>query len=191
MTYALLHQHCQSLSPYIKRCVIYDRILALTGINRIVHVRMGLDTSSCRGLYLSARNTDHQLVKQLGGHVIVTARGLSKVMDRFIFIKELMHVFDDPKEATDNGDAFEELLGEFTKPQKANLSPQMESEIDCYWMATSVLCPDAARLQFKQQFAHDPDCLPKIAKEAGIPGSYMPSLFEQHYETTVAAILAK
>src|SRR5437879_1966679 len=32
-------------------------------------------------------------IKQNGGYVIVTARGLSPVWERFIFIKELMHIY--------------------------------------------------------------------------------------------------
>src|SRR5258706_6497350 len=116
MTYVDLHQHCSGLSPYIKRKAIYECVLKIKGIRRVAHVIMDLDIASCRGLYLSSRNTNPPFVRQNGGHVIATARGLSPVWQRFVFLKELMHVFDDPGEATDSGDVFEHLLAEFTQP---------------------------------------------------------------------------
>ena len=89
----------------------------------------------------------------------MTARGLSPVWERFIFIKELTHIFDDPTEATDSGDAFENLLSEFTQQTNDRWSPQMESEIDCFWMAANVMCPGESRKTLKARFEADPSQL--------------------------------
>lgn len=191
MTYVDLHQHCSGLEPYIKRAAIYDGVLKIKGIQRVAHVIMDLDPTVCRGLYLSARNTNHPFVRQNGGHVIATARGLTPVWQRFVFIKELMHVFDDPDEATDSGDAFENLLSEFTQPSAAKWSPQMEAEIDSFWMATSVICPEPSRKELATRVLDDPTQLQVIAKEVGIPDTIVARLFSATYEQTITNLLAK
>jgi Zn-dependent peptidase ImmA (M78 family) len=191
MSYVDLHQHCCGLNPYIKRKAIYEKVLKIKGVSRVAHVIMELDTTSCRGLYLSSKNTNHPFVRQNGGHVVVTARGLSSVWQRFVFLKELMHVFDDPDEATDSGDAFERLLAEFTQPTPTQgWSPQMEAEIDSFWMATNLICPQKARDSLRSR-ASDPDELPKIAKEVGIPESHVQYLFAANYEQIIAEIIEK
>jgi Zn-dependent peptidase ImmA (M78 family) len=192
MSYAELHGRCQGLQPYIRRGTIYQHVLDIKGIERVVHVRMGLDTSSCRGLYLSARNTDHPFVRQNGGHVIITARGLSPLWDRFIFIKELMHIFDDPAEATDNGDAFERLLSELTnQTSDARWSPQMEAELDCFWMAAAVICPRQTRLELKARYEADPSTLNVIAEEIGMPAHSVAHLLSPYFDVAMQKIIGQ
>jgi hypothetical protein len=119
-------------------------------------------------------------------------QALPKVWQRFVFLKELMHVFDDPDEATDTGDAFERLLAEFTQPDTADQrSPQMESEIDSFWMATNVMCPQNSRAALRDRALNDPEQLPIIAKEIGIPDSYVGYLFAPNYEEIISKIIAK
>lgn len=191
MSYVELHGRCQGLQPYIKRGTIYQHVLDIRGIARVTHVRMGLDTSSCRGLYLSAQNTDHPFVRQNGGHVIITARGLSPLWDRFIFIKELMHIFDDPVEATDSGDAFERLLTELTTQSAEKWSPQMEAEIDCFWMAAAVMCPTERRADCKKRYEQDPSQLDKIVEEIGMPAHSVVHLLSPTFDNMMKKILGQ
>lgn len=150
---------------------------------------MSLDTSSCRGLYLSARNTDHPFARQNGGHVIITARELSPLWERLIFIKEPMYIFDDPSEATDTDDAFEKLLSEFSAQSAEKWSPQMEAEIDCFWMVSALMCQPDARLAYKKRYDDDPSQLDKIVEELGMPQHSVAQLLSSRFDAAMQKIL--
>ena len=127
--------------------------IALEGVSRVAHVRRIWTLAVAVGC--TFLREIHPFVKQ-NGYVVVTARGLPPVWDRFIFLKELMHIFDDADEATDSGDAFENLLAEFTQHTHTPWSPQMEAEIDSFWMAANAMCPEQSRLELKVRFEADP-----------------------------------
>jgi len=182
VSYQALYAHCQTLTPHIHRNEIRDKAKALTGVASLAVMKTGLDVAFCRGFYLSARNTEHRLVIQHGGHVIILAReGLNRCWERFVFIKELMHLFDDPEEATDTGDQFEKLLAEFMAPGAAGRSPQMNSEIKCFWMALGVLCPEPNRLEFQAEREKGQIDDYSIALRLRIPEQYVPSLFHPEF----------
>jgi hypothetical protein len=183
MAYSDLYEHCQTLSPRIKRNAIRDKVLALTGVERITHVRTTLDVAKTRGFYLSASNRDHRLVQQCGTHVVVTARGLEQNEERFIYIKELMHLFDRVDAATDSGDKFEVQLNEFA-PTK-DRSPQGVAEIVCFYRALSCICPETHRkdYQSKREDGRIDDYA--ISLEVGLPLYYVPRLFSGGYTDIV------
>jgi hypothetical protein len=56
------------------------------------------------------------LVQQVGSDVIVTARGINYCWERFVFVKEFLHAFDDPRAAADNGDTFDTQLQDLSGP---------------------------------------------------------------------------
>lgn len=189
MGYRRLYEQCQNFHPAISRRDIYPLVLAETGLNRIRHVITTLDTSVCRGIYLSARNEEARLVQQVGGTVIVTARGMNYCWTRFVFVKELMHAFDNPKSAADNGEAFDTQLQDLSGPA-TTLSPQGEAEYLSFWMALGVLCPEATRLALQERlFAKQTDHY-AIALELRIPELYVPLLFEARYRTLINSLTA-
>lgn len=151
MTYKKIYQHCQGFTTPVRRNLVRDELLKITGVRRLMVVKTGLDVSTCRGFYLSARNTDHPFVKQVGGHVVVLARDQEPAWDRLVFVKEALHLLDDPIEATDSGDELEAQLNELTGPGNPIRSPQMKAELQCYWMALSLLCPETRRQEFIKQ----------------------------------------
>jgi hypothetical protein len=188
MSYAALYASCQSVPPHISRGFLYDHVLTLTGVPRIRHFRTTLDVSSCRGFYLSARNTQHPFVQQAGARVIVTARGLNRCWERFVYVKELMHSFDDPSESTDTGERFEELLGEIMGP----ISPenvQGLAEVNCFWMALGVLCPEPVRQAFHADREAGRIDDYSIALKLLIPQGYVPRLFEPRYSDNLAHLI--
>jgi hypothetical protein len=187
MGYRQLYEQCQNLQPAVSRRKIYPLVLAETGLNGIRHVTTTLDTTVCRGLYLSARNKEARLVQQVGGTVIVTARGMNYCWTRFVFVKELMHAFDNPKAAADNGDAFDTQLQDLSGPA-TTLSPQGEAEYLSFWMALGVLCPEATRLAFHDRLAAKQIDHYAIALELRIPEQYVPLLFEARYKTLIASL---
>jgi hypothetical protein len=163
-------------------------VLALTGINRVRHFRTGLDTAVCRGFYLSAQNADNHFVRIAGGRVVVTARGLNRCWERFVYIKELMHLFDKGDSATDTGDAFDALLSEFIAPGATASSKQMESEAIAFWRALAAFCPEKLRLELKDERDHNRIDDYAIALRLRIPEQYVPCLFDQNYERTMTVI---
>jgi hypothetical protein len=190
MGYSDLYDFCQDLAPAIKRGLIYDRTLAASGVNTVRHFRAGMDIAACRGFYLSARNTEHPFVKQTGQRVIVTARGLNRCWERFVFVKELMHLFDDPKEAADTGDKFEQLLADFG-PGSPTQSVQMESELKCFWRALAALCPEKERLAFQKAKVEGSIDNYAIALKLRIPEQYVPRLFLPNYLQIVQLLTDK
>lgn len=151
-----------------------------------------MDISVCRGMYLSAQNTNNRFVQQHGNHVIVLARELKEnyCWSRFIFIKELMHLFDDPKEATDSGDAFDKLLSELSGPGTES-SYQFQSELKCFWMALAAFCPEENRREFEKQRADGHIDNYGIALQLRIPEQYVPRLFENRYRVIIDQLISE
>jgi hypothetical protein len=192
MTYKDLFQHCEDLTPYIKRNVIRDKVQQLTGI-KIKIVKTTMDTRFCRGMYFSSRNKSARIVQQIGANVVVLPReGNNECWERFVEVKEYMHVFDSVDEATDTGEEFDALLKEFTSAENVQRSEQMNGEIKAFWRAMAVLCPDKQRTAIiaerKARGAEFTDLA--VALRLKIPEAYVPSLFEPWYEDNLAQILA-
>jgi hypothetical protein len=190
MGYRELYQRCQGFGPQVSRRKVYPETLALAGNNKIRHFKTTLDMTVCRGMYVSAQNTKAKFVQQAGSCVVVTARELNHCWERFVFIKELMHAFDNPAEATDSGDAFDTLLQELSGPSgPSGTSPQTESEFKCFWMALGVLCPENQRLDYAQRLNANQIDDYAIALELRIPKAYVPRLFEPRYKTNIEHLI--
>jgi len=190
MGYKDLYNFSQSLEPTISRRKLYLKVCELSGIQVIKTVKTTLDEEITRGFYLSAANTDHHLVRLMGGHVIVLSRALNYCWERFVYTKELMHVFDDPKEASDTGDAFEAQLDELSGPAGPSPSPQYNAEILAFWKALAVLCPESDRKAFREQRRRGQIADYDIALKLRIPERYVPRLFESRYDRILKDILS-
>lgn len=191
MSYGELYDYCQKQNPHISRDLIRDKVLQLTGVNRISVVKSAMEIEVCRGYFLSARNTDHQFVRQHGTHVIVLARGMNRCWDRFVYIKwdrfvyikELMHLFDQDAEKTGTAEEFDrqltELFGGPLTPD--NASPQIISENKAFWMALGALCPESARQECKGLI--DKELIDEygIALKLRIPQQYVNRLFQENF----------
>ena len=179
--FAELYNHCQDFDPKISRKIIQKKALELTGIPRVAVVKSGLDITQCRGLYYSASNTEARIVQQLGCNVIVLARALNYCWERFVYTKELMHVFDADDAKTATPEQFERLLAELDTPSSLERSNQMLSEVKGFWMALACLCPEKHRLEYAamKQKSHIDDY--GIALQLRIPQQYVPNLFVPNY----------
>lgn len=191
MSFKELHKYASTLELPISRNKLRPKVLELTGIPLIREMHTTLDTTICRGFYLSAKNTEHPIVKQFGSHVIVLARELKEnwCWERFVYVKELMHAFDDPKEATDSGEKFDRLLSEL-QTGSLERSPQILSEIKCFWMALAVLCPEEKRKEFinLHKVGHIDDY--GIALKLRVPKQYVPSLLEPQFDAKLKDLLS-
>jgi hypothetical protein len=187
MPYSQLYEYCQTLSPRIPRNTIKAKVLNLTGVNKVTHVRTTLDINSARGFFLNAQNSKHRLVEQCGSHVIVTARGLEEVdinEERFVVLKELMHLFDLPPAATDSGDKFQQLLEEFGPTQ--NRSAQSQAESTCFYRALAAICPEQHRLEYLKKRENGQIDDYAIGLEIGLPSYLVERLFVADYPEMTA-----
>lgn len=189
MSYADLYEFCQTQRLHIGRNVVRDRILQITGLPRIPVTIVDIDTAHCRGFYLSAKNPENRMVQQFGGHLIAVARGLNRCWQRFVVVKEMMHLFGDETNAVDSGELFEELLQDFAV-SSADTSPQMSSEYDCFWMALGALCPEQKRLEYQEKRLNQEIDDYAIALELRIPQQYVTRLFERRYKPNIDRLLA-
>ena len=189
MSYRDLYNYCQTLSPKISSKDIKDKVLELTGIGSVKVIATALDISKCRGFYLSATNTSHPLVIQNGGHIIALAREIQNpCWRRFVLVKELMHLFDNEQEATDSAEALDSLLTELSV-DGVNRTAQFQSEINSFWMALAVLCPEQKRQEFEtmRNAGHIDDY--GIALQIRIPKQYVPLLFNPNFQGIVQGLL--
>lgn len=190
MPYKELYDFCQTLSPKISRRDIRKKSLELMSVPRIRHVRTTIDTNISRGYFLRPQNSSHQIVSAIGNYAIVTARDLNYCWERFVYVKELMHIFSAQAQATDTGEKFEALLNEFTGPS-TTISPQMEAEFDAFWMALGVLCPERKRLEYKKAKEDMQIDDYSIALDLRIPQQYVPRLFDARYQPAIRRIISK
>jgi hypothetical protein len=191
MSFADFYNFCQTLTPKVNRNTLRDEVVRLTGGAPVKTIKTGLDITVCRGFYLSSRNENHKFVQLHGKNVIVLARdGLNHCWERFIYVKELMHLFDDNEEAADTGDKFERMLNELSNGG-SETCPQLHSEFECFWKALSSFCPEDLRLEFdKERRAGRIDDY-AIALQLRIPQYYVQRYFEPRYRTIIDKILTK
>lgn len=182
MSYIDLYRVFAEKELYIRQNDVRESVLSLSGISQVRYLMSQLDISVCRGMYLSPRNMDHQFSKQFGGHIIVIARGLNKCWQRFVFVKELMHMLDGVSEHTDKGDIFERMLFELPAPAQNQNCEQAKSEITAIYKALGVLCPEVFREKFKFQRKSGQITDHYIALQLKIPEIYIPILFSSSHE---------
>lgn len=190
--YKQLYNSVQGLhQPKVKREFIRDETLALTGHSSVHPIMTGdLDTDLCRGYFISAANKESRFVQQVGGNnVIVIARDQSKCWQRFVFIKELMHLFDEDGELTGTEASFETVLTELSVTNPTP-SKQTQAESRCFWMALALVCPEKFRLEFdkKRKLKHVDDY--GIAVQLKIPEEHVFHLLRPDYLEIIANLIS-
>lgn len=176
---------------YVSRAILKNKAIEIAGIERIAQARTGLDLGVVRGFWLTPTNREHRLVQQLGCHIVVTERGLNDCWDRFIFIKEMTHLFDRPNERTADAEQFDNLLGEFAcQGTTDELSDQWNSETSAVWKALGLLCPEKLRREFAAEKKAVKIDDYEIALRLKIPQFHVPKLFSPKYERMMDKILS-
>ncbi|MNM06965.1 hypothetical protein D3C81_169960 [compost metagenome] len=178
MPYKDLYEFAQGLEPVVNRNAIRDKILELTGASGFRFFRHpGLDKNKLAGMYVHPGNLDHQFSRQAQGkHVVALAYDLNRCWDRFVSVKEMMHLFDDDLEKANTEDDFDSIIdGLFDEAFDGQMSPQCVSEIRCFWMAVGVLCPERIRseLHRKRDAGEMTDL--EIAEYLKVPAAYIGS----------------
>lgn len=192
MSYAALYEFVQTQTELpIKRTAFLNKVSQLTGMPPVKVIMSGLDHQKSLGYFVAPSNQDHPFIKQTGGShpVIVVARGLNRCWQRFVMLKELMHCFDSGLQLVGSGQDFSALLEEFVVPIPQR-SAAMESEVRGFWMALSLFCPEAKRLELLRHRDQEKMTDLEIATEIRLPEAYIPNLFEPNYKTIIGRLMA-
>lgn len=186
MSFKKLFDYAQGLPLYVRRNAIRDKVIELTEADKITVVRSGLDTQVCRGYWLTPQNADHPMVKEHGSYIVVSARDNNPCWERFVVVKEMMHLFDTKEQKASDPTTFNSLLAEFSAPMSP-FSPQFDAEIDSFWQALAVLCPQHHRETFRSEIEAQTTDPYEIALKLKIPESYVQRLFEPRFDSWLKA----
>jgi hypothetical protein len=184
MLYQRLYNYIQALPIHIKRDLIRDKVLEIAQVPRsdFKFIATTLDARICRGIYIAPGSNNPLAIKP---NVVAVARGLNRCWTRFVYIKELMHLLDGPTSATDTGDLFEQVLAQLTSPSILSPTLQTKAELEAFWKALGVICPEEIRLRFKQDRMNGHISDYDIALQLRIPALYVPKLFSTAYEQII------
>ncbi len=191
MCFGDLYDYIQTLEVPISRTDVRAKIRDLLPTKPFRLLVSGLNVDMMLGYYVSARNTEHPFVKQAGTAVIVIARENNERWRRIVEFKELMHLFDDPWESTNNADELESLLIGMCENVETHRTEQMQSEIECLWMAFAICCPEEKRVELQQRRSDEEILDSGIAELLRIPERWVPFLFVPEYKDNIGALIRK
>ena len=195
MSFGALYKDVQKLTVPVEPNEIRSRIGRMLGGRRAVVVRLQLNTNLVKGYYLSPRNEDTLFMNvPAGAAVIVVANGLDAHWSRYVEIKELLHLFDDPMHTTNTGTELESLLEGLCKsvdPDRADRSPQEQSEYECEWMALALMCPEEIRVDVLREREAGQVSDSQIADRFGIPETLVPAVMSAEYKASLAWLREK
>jgi hypothetical protein len=177
-----LYDYCQTLTPKVSRNSIKGKVKEMfEEIPRCIKTSMDIEVS--RGFFISSKNEQSDFVRQVGHKdVIILARGLNRCWERFVYVKELMHVFDNPDEYVDSSEKLGKLLNSFEIPPTViNDNAPFESEAIAFWRALSCLCPEKNRQEFLVALQKGHIDNYGIALKLRIPQQHVPYLLNERY----------
>ncbi len=124
-----------------------------------------------------------------GCPVIVIARGQNRCWTRFVWVKELMHLFDTKLEYVSSKEELERQLAGLMSPT-LDRSPQLYSEGICFWRALAALCPEETRQSYIHRRDRGEDLTDlQVATELRIPQQYVYRLFDPNFKDVVTRVL--
>jgi hypothetical protein len=192
MCYRDLYDFIQDLDIPVQIPAIRHEIANILPNRRVAVIEISLDVDLSLGFYLSHRNEDTLYYPGIrpGSAVVVLSKDLEPEWRRFVELKELMHLFDDPLQSTMTAKDFEQLLaGLCDEVDPAKMSPQHRSEHESMWMALSLLCPENRRTEVKQRRDDGLISDKEIADIFGIPERFVINLCSENYKRNIQYLL--
>lgn len=190
MSFNELYDHVQGLDTPVQLDEIRRKISGLLPGRPCRVVRSELNSDRLLGYYISARNEDtlfFGMATAPGRAFIVISSALNNCWSRFVEVKELMHLFDDPLSSTNSGEELETLLsGMCERVEPGTRTPQVQSEHECFWMAVALFCPEDKRVELLQRREAGSISDREIAEELKFPERCVPALFSSDYKTNIA-----
>lgn len=187
--FAELYEFVQEREVPISRRDLKPKVLELAELEGVKEFRSSeLCPHTLRGVFIKpGAGLGHPYEKFSDGQpIIILSRELNHCWSRFVYVKELLHVFDEPLERVGTGDEFFTLIEGFTAPAlRSERSKAMQSEVECFWAAVALLCPEEIRQGFGRRRDAKQVTDLEIAQELKIPEQYVPRLFHQNFKAIV------
>lgn len=184
-----LYNYCQNVDPKISRRLIQKKIEELFDGDRqkFAFAKVKIDPTIVRA-FIKVKTVMDESGVPYNLNRICFSDELNYCWERFVCVKEMMHLFDSDNEKTSNKEQFEKLLSDLSTPTESR-SNQANSDIRAFWMTIACLCPEKHRQEFaaKREAQEIDDYA--IALKLKIPQQYVPSLFTDSYTTLVDALL--
>jgi hypothetical protein len=140
-------------------------------------------------MYLEAGGDSRFSRLAKGRPAIVIARDQSEEWQRFVTIKELMHVFDQPLARVGTPEDFSSLVDGLTSPPSGDVSDALLSEGLALFMALGVVCQELRRQGFVRRVKSGELTAAQVAHELRIPVPYVHHLLGAHFKPTIRFIL--
>lgn len=188
MSFRSLYDQAQQLSGKISTNWLRERAIELSSITKVKEQWSGiLDTSSIRGFYVEGP-IGPPVPLANNESMIVLARSLDRHMRRFVYTKELMHVFDLPNEIADTSEKFD-IQAERLGDPSAALSPQFMAERKAFWRAVAVLCQEERRVAYLKALEDKRMSLEVISTSLQMPPRFARHLFRDDFPGILLHVL--
>ncbi len=158
MPFSNLYDAVQTLDNRISTKWLRERAIEFSEITKVKEQWSGIiDGTILRGFYIEGP-MGPPIILQEKEALIVLSRSMctgprGEHWRRFIYAKELMHVFDDPEERTDSKEKFDLQVDRLSDPS-APMSAQFRAETKAFWRAMAVLCTDKRRAEFNNTYTN-------------------------------------
>jgi hypothetical protein len=189
MSFSALYDQVQKIDGRISTRWLRDRAIELSKITRVREQWSGvIDPQFIQGFFIEGPQGPPLPLNE--NEVLITlARsvGLDKHRRRFVYTKELMHVFDTADEKADTPEKFDAQAERFGDPGAA-ISSQYRAELKAFWRAVSVFCREKRRIDFKSAIDSGQTSLAVVATALQIPATYARHLFREDFPSILAHI---
>lgn len=192
MSFPKLYAAVQDQKGAVSTRWLKNQAIALSEITAIKEQWSGvLDDAAIRGFYIEGPLNGPVPLTDTES-LIVLSRAMCKGplgdhWRRFVYAKELMHVFDTPEEKADTPAKFDLQIEKFGDPSKVT-SPQYRAEEKAFWRALMVLCPEGRRLEFKAQLIADEISPAVVGAGLRIPQGYISQLMRDDFEEITVSL---
>jgi hypothetical protein len=191
MSYGALYAYCQTLRPPVDVNAIADHAATLAKLPRRPQLfRSGtMKSGALRGAFVKPGQTEHYLAKHCNGNpIVVIARDLNYCWSRFVYVKEVMHVFDESLTTVGTSVEFAALVMGMTSPTPGERPASVNSEILAYWMALGCCCPEDVRQDLQRRFQSGELSERDIAEQLKIPEHTISRLFQPNYKAIMVSL---
>lgn len=180
--YAAVQAHdCPISTRWLK-----EKAIELSSITRIQEQWSSIiDHTAIRGFYIEGP-LGPPVPLGLNESLIVLSRTMCKghqgdYWRRFVYTKELMHVFDTAEEKASDEKSFDTQIEKFGDPA-AGMSPQYRAEIKALWRALGVLCPEATRKHLRASLESNSISYDVVSATLRLPVIYVRELMRPDFE---------
>lgn len=188
MSFQQIYDRVQQLDGRVSTAWLTKQAIELSPFTRIKEQWTGvIDPRFIQGFFIEGPLGPPVVLLDNEG-MIVLSRQLDRHRRRFVYTKELMHVFDRLDEKADTPEKFDIQAEKFGNPA-VPISPQFKAETKAFWRALAVLCPEHKRRAFKAALNSNETTLVQVATTLQIPDTYARNLFRDEFEGILQVII--